>query len=118
MNVNATCGCCDGIQQLTPLSIANRPGLDALLYRVGTYASFVETMLARLSNLSLRLGDLNAPLPADADPDTLIYPLQGLTTRDQSDPAIAMLHAWATVADVLTFYQERIANEGYLRTAT
>ena len=24
---------------------------------------------------------------------------------------------WATVADVLTFYQERIANEGYLRTA-
>ncbi len=118
MNVNATCGCCDGIQQLTPLSIANRPGLDALLYRVGTYASFVETMLARLSNLPLRLGDLNAPLPAGADPDTLIYPLQGLTTRDQSDPAIAMLHAWATVADVLTFYQERIANEGYLRTAT
>ncbi len=118
MNVNATCGCCDGIEQLTPLSIANRPGLDALLYRVGTYASFVETMLARLSNLPLRLGDLNAPLPAGADPDTLIYPLQGLTTRDQSDPAIAMLHAWATVADVLTFYQERIANEGYLRTAT
>jgi hypothetical protein len=28
------------------------------------------------------------------------------------------LDAWATVADVLTFYQERIANEGYLRTAT
>src|SRR5262249_38115846 len=26
--------------------------------------------------------------------------------------------AWATVADVLTFYQERIANESYLRTAT
>jgi len=118
MNANATCGCCDGIQQLTPLSIANRPGLDALVYRVGIYASFVETMLARLSNLPLRLGDLNAPLPAGADPDMLIYPLQGLTTRDQSDPAIAMLHAWATVADVLTFYQERIANEGYLRTAT
>ena len=31
---------------------------------------------------------------------------------------IALLDAWATVADVLTFYQERIANEGYLRTAT
>ena len=29
-----------------------------------------------------------------------------------------MLDAWAAVADVLTFYQERIANEGYLRTAT
>lgn len=118
MNAIDTCGCCDGIQLLTPLSVTNRPGLDALLYRVGTYASFVETMLARLSNLPLRLGDLNAPLPDGSDPDTLIYPLQGLTTRDQSDPAIAMLHAWAIVADVLTFYQERIANEGYLRTAT
>ncbi len=118
MNANDTCGCCEGIQQLTPLSVANRPGLDALVYRVGTYASFLETMLARLSNMPLRLGDLGTPLPANADPDTLIYPLQGLTTRDQSDPAIAMLAAWATVGDVLTFYQERIANEGYLRTAT
>ncbi|HEX8777158.1 MAG TPA: putative baseplate assembly protein [Rhodanobacter sp.] len=44
--------------------------------------------------------------------------MQGLTTRTASDPAIAFLDAWATVADVLTFYQERIANEGYLRTAT
>ncbi|HYK20810.1 MAG TPA: hypothetical protein VEV42_08755, partial [Pyrinomonadaceae bacterium] len=32
-------------------------------------------------------------------------------------PAIALLDAWATIGDVLTFYQERIANEGYLRTA-
>jgi predicted phage baseplate assembly protein len=44
--------------------------------------------------------------------------LDRLTTRSTNDPAIAMLDAWATVADVLTFYQERIANEGYLRTAT
>lgn len=44
-------------------------------------------------------------------------PLALLTTRRQSDPAIALLDAWAVVADVLTFYQERIANEAYLRTA-
>jgi hypothetical protein len=31
---------------------------------------------------------------------------------------IALLDGWATVADVLSFYQERIVNEGYLRTAT
>jgi len=37
--------------------------------------------------------------------------------RDDSDPSIALLDAWAVVADVLTFYQERISNEGYLRTA-
>ena len=45
-------------------------------------------------------------------------PLAALTTRAPDDPAIALLDAWATVADVLTFYQERIANEGFLRTAT
>src|SRR5204863_235282 len=32
--------------------------------------------------------------------------------------SIALLDGWAMVGDVLTFYQERIANEGYLRTAT
>jgi len=116
--MNETCGCCDGIQRLTPITIANRPGLDALLYRVGTHASFLETMLARLSNMWLRLGDLDIVLDNPADKDKLIYPLQGLSTRSTDDPAIAFLDAWATVADVLTFYQERIANEGYLRTAT
>ncbi len=44
--------------------------------------------------------------------------LQALTTRDDDDPAIALLDAWAASLDVLAFYQERIANEGYLRTAT
>ena len=92
----------------TPLSVANRPGLPALAYRVGTHASFFQTMKARLS--SFVPGDeLRRP---DETP-----PLAGLTTRDASDPAIALLDAWALVADVLTFYQERIANEGYLRTA-
>jgi len=47
------------------------------------------------------------------------YPeLAALKSRNPDDPAIALLDSWATVADVLTFYQERIANEGYLRTAT
>ena len=41
-----------------------------------------------------------------------------MQTRDTDDFSIALLDAWATVADVLTFYQERIANESYLRTAT
>jgi Baseplate J-like protein len=114
--MNETCGCCDGIQKLTPVTIANRPGLDALLYRVGTHASFLETMLARLSSLWICLSDLNNI--QDCQKQDKIYPLRGLSTRSPDDPAIAFLDAWATVADVLTFYQERIANEGYLRTAT
>ena len=41
-----------------------------------------------------------------------------MNTRDDDDLSIALLDAWATVCDVLAFYQERIANENYLRTAT
>ena len=92
------CDCCIGPRVVTPLSIANRPWLSAIQYRAGTYAAFFETMQARV---------------ASAD-----YPeLARLTTREKSDPAIALLDAWAILGDVLTFYQERIANEGYLRTA-
>ena len=105
------CGCCEGAEKLTPQTTANRPGLDALSYRVGTHATFLETMKARLSNLCL--GDEQACREGKG-----LYPLQRLTTRDADDPAIAMLDAWATVADVLTFYQERLANEGYLLSAT
>jgi hypothetical protein len=95
---NCTCGCCEGIRAITPVSVANPPGLSALVYRAGTHATFLETMIA----------DLTAS--GDAQ-------LAKLGTRDPSDPAIAFLDGWATVADILTFYQERIANEGYLRTA-
>lgn len=106
--MNETCGCCEGVEAVTPVSNANRPGLSALVYRAGTHATFLETMLARLSSHSL-------PAP---DGGTASRPLLALRTREQSDATIAFLDAWAMVADVLTFYQERIANEGYLRTAT
>ena len=81
------------------MTVANRPGLSALDWRVGTYPDFLATMAARLSS-----GDL---------PE-----LAGLRSRDPADFTMALLDGWAAVADVLTFYTERIANEGYLRTAT
>jgi hypothetical protein len=84
---------------ITPQTTANRPGLPALAYRAGVHATFLETMKAHLASHTYST-------------------LSGLTTRDTGDPTIALMDAWATVADVLTFYQERIANEGYLRTAT
>jgi hypothetical protein len=107
------CGCCAGIEVVTPELEANRPGLPALRYRVGTYATFFESMVARLSNLYL-----DVTSPDSSGPTQRIYPLRNLTTRESSDASIALLDAWAIVADVLTFYQERIANEGYLLTAT
>jgi hypothetical protein len=103
---NTPCGCCEGVEVLTPLSVANRPGLGTLTYRVGDHATFFETMVARLSTMKL-----------EHDGEEL-SPLRELTTRELDDPSIALLDGWAMVADVLTFYQERIANEGYLRTAT
>jgi hypothetical protein len=110
-HITDTCGCCEGIEILTPLPVVNRPGLTQLLYRIGSHATFLETMLARLSNLCIGSED-------ECKEGKGRYPLQALKTREGSDPSIALLDAWATVADVLTFYQERIANEGYLRTAT
>ena len=108
--------CCEGVKPVTPVAVANRPGLAALSYRVGTHSSFLETMLARLS--TSRLTPTAGTLDARGLPTTTYSALGGLNTRDPSDFSIALLDAWATVADVLTFYQERIANEGYLRTAT
>lgn len=93
------CGCCEGREQQTPIALFNRPELSAVGYRVGTHARFMETMLARLSS---------PEFPALAD----------LRTRDQDDFSIALLDGWATISDILAFYQERIANESYLRTAT
>ncbi|HLF28953.1 MAG TPA: putative baseplate assembly protein [Anaerolineae bacterium] len=95
------CGCCE-TDMPTP-EHSNRPALPALAYRIGAHAAFLRRMLARLSGQALNNG---------------ARPLARLTTRAADDPAIALLDAWAVVADVLTFYQERIANEGYLRTAT
>jgi predicted phage baseplate assembly protein len=93
----SSCGCCEGLRPLTPATIANAPGLSSIAYRVGTQAAFKQSFLAAFSREPL---------------------LSRLSTRDDDDPAIALADAFATVLDVLTFYQDRIANEAYLRTAT
>lgn len=108
-----SCGCCEGSDAITPLSVENPPGLGSLVYRVGTHAAFLEAMLARISSHSLALDPLTGEPGAE-----IVRPFVRLRARTTDDPAIALLDCWATVADVLTFYQERIANEGYLRTAT
>ena len=93
------CDCCRGLEAVTPRAVRNAPGQDSVRTRIGTRDGFFETMLARLSS-------------SDA------AELAQLAARTTDDPSIALLDGCATMADVLTFYQERIANEGYLRTAT
>ena len=97
MSTPENCGCCAGISPLTPVDATQAPGQTALALRVGTHGRFRQSMLADLADEA---------------------PLADLTTRASDDPAIALLDSWAAVLDVLSFYQERIGNENYLRTAT
>lgn len=85
----------------------NPPAQNAIRYRAGTHADFTARMLARIHRATIPDG------PAAGQ-----RPLARLTTRALEDPAIALIDAGATILDVLTFYQERIANEGFLHTAT
>src|ERR1700758_4447482 len=94
-----TCGCCGGVGVMTPQQENNPPGQSAISDRIGTWATFKDSMLARLSS---------SDYPA----------LAPLKTRDNDDFSIALLDASAVMLDILTFYQERLANESYLRTAT
>src|SRR5580693_2409160 len=95
---SCACGCCAGTSVQTPQMETNPPGQSSLTYRAGTWATFKESMLARLSS---------SDYPA----------LAALKTRDDDDFTIAFLDATSVVLDILTFYQERLANESYLRTA-
>jgi len=47
------CGCCEGVNIVTPLSTYNRPGLSEISYRIGTHSGFLETMTARLTGFYL-----------------------------------------------------------------
>jgi WD40 repeat protein len=113
-------GCCETPPLAYPAHF-NRPGLGALAYRLATHSGFLERMLARLTRDQLPDEAVappgQPPLP-EGELKRKRRPLAALSTREPSDPSIALLDAWAAVADVLTFYQERIANEGFLRTAT
>lgn len=97
MTTPADCGCCAGQPALTPSDLANPPGQPTLRLRIGTHGRFLASLTADLAR----------------SPE-----LAALTTRDRDDPVLALFDAWAAVLDVLAFYQERIGNEGYLRTAT
>ena len=93
------CDGCAGIAAEAPLAPLNRPGLPLIEARLGGYVSFKRTQLAMLS--SSALGKLSE-----------------LRTRSTDDFSIALIDAWSTVGDVLSFYSDRLANETLLATAT
>jgi predicted phage baseplate assembly protein len=98
MTHGCSCDCCVGVEPATPQRIDNRPGLPEIAYRAGVYAQFRASLHAGLSSQQ-RPG------------------LAALSTRDDRDFTIALLDATACMADVITFYNERLVNEAYLGTA-
>lgn len=93
--MSSECGCCAVVS--ADAHTENRPWLSAIAYRIGTFASFRKAIIDELSHT----------------PE-----LAGLTARVSEDYTITAIELWSAVADVLTFYQERVANEAFLRTAT
>jgi len=80
-------------------TLANPPGQPALRRQSAPHA-------LALQRLRDRLGAPGHDLA-----------LRSLARADADEPAIALLDAWAVVADTVSFYSERIANEAFLRTA-
>ncbi|MBM4318413.1 MAG: hypothetical protein FJ125_00265, partial [Deltaproteobacteria bacterium] len=79
-----------------PRPLGNPPGRQALTRRVGDFCSFRRALLTGRSGETAL-----AEWRPGAD----------------GDLAVQLVEWWAYIADVLTFYDERIANESYLRTA-
>jgi hypothetical protein len=100
---------CEACERDDALSSHEKPaGLEQIDYRIGTHGRFASRMRGWISRQVVPPNDATSSL----------RPLAALTTRATDDPALALIDTWACVLDVLTFYQERIANEGFLRTAT
>ena len=94
--MNGSTSICPCDQFTHPQVISNPPGRTSIAYRVGDYIAFREALLRS------RPGEVE---------------LLNWRPGAQGDLAVQMVEWWAYLADILTFYNERIANEDYLRTA-
>lgn len=102
------CGCCAPVAPMTPLPLGDRPGLEEVSYRIGTWATFHRSMLDQIAPIAEDLAR-EAGLSA--------VPLDGWTTDAEDDHGRVLLGLWATVLDVLAFHTERYAQDAWLRTA-
>jgi hypothetical protein len=86
------CPCDDDL----PAPPTNLPGLSQIDYRTGDFVSFRRALLT----------------PLDGE-----KALTAWRPGAEGDLGVMMLEWWAYLADTLCFYNERIANQGFLRTA-
>src|SRR5215212_4258675 len=78
--------------------ISNPPFKSFIDYRIGDYNTFRKIMLNLIKENGLLGG-------------------ASILKSDKSDYGRAFVDMWAYLCDILTYYQERIANESFLRTA-
>jgi hypothetical protein len=104
MSTTQVCPC----DAANPAPITNLPNLSLISYRAGDFNSFRRALLTPLL----------AP-PGDPPLEQSLTAWQSGAGADPSivDLGVMMVEWWAYLCDILTFYNERIANEDYLRTA-
>ena len=78
--------------------ISNPPFKPFIDYRIGDYNTFRKVMLSLIRKNAL-LGGAIVP------------------RSDKRDYGAALVDMWAYLCDILTYYQERIASESFLRTS-
>ncbi len=93
-------------QDQRPEESVNLPGQTTISYRATTHSKSLARLMAGLATQAIPSG-----------PNRGKTPLSQLKTLAAEEPTIALLDAFSTVLDVVSFYSERIASEGYLRTA-
>ncbi|HET7881604.1 MAG TPA: hypothetical protein VFL55_12010, partial [Acetobacteraceae bacterium] len=89
---------CDGPHIIAP---SNLPGLSHIAYRAGTFADFRRAVLT----------------PSAGEHSLSLNGVPVWRTDGAGDLGVMVAEWFAYIADILTFYNERIANAAYLRTA-
>jgi hypothetical protein len=87
-----------------PTVVFNPPGRSIIAYRAGDYTTFRHALLQPLEDETELTQRIDGRL------------LQ-IWRPTSGDLALQMIEWWAHLADILTFYNERVAGEAYLRTA-
>ena len=107
-------GCCDEPppSPAAPIRPFNAPGLTSIRYRIGTFSSFRRAMLDVVPLVKL------PPNTRVTPPIERLNPFSRWHEGMGGDYHTMFIELWAYLADILTFYQERIANEAFLSTAT
>ena len=99
---------CD--QFVHPLPLHIDTGLNKLPRQIATFPEFRRAMLRAVKTEQVEIIDSNNIL-------VKISPLAEWRARDKDDFGIMLLEMWAYICDSLSFYDEVIANETYIRTS-